>query len=479
MRHTKRLPGLDWRDSVFWRTALRLALPVAVQNLLISSFALVDTLMVGQLGDVPLAAIGMATQWAWFLNICQFGFCSGATLFYAQYWGVRDEKGIRRVFGTAMAAVMLISLAFTLVCVCAPAWAMSLFNRTPEVVAEGAAYLQIAGFSYIAQTAVSMVGAVLRSTERVKLPMFTACLTTAVNIVLDYGMIFGKLGFSPMGIAGAAWATVLSAWLGLAFILVVSLLQKNILAGPIREFFVFRRAYLAAYFRKACPVAVNEIAWGLGTVVLNLIYSNLGYEYYAAVTIVRTFENLAFALLIGLCSACAIMVGNSVGAGDIEKGVAQSRRFCVLEPALGLLLGGMLILLRKPMIHLFNTGGALSDLTYRSAVLILILYSAHMLTRNIPYITIVGIYRAGGDTATGVRYDMGCLWGLSIPITFVSAFFFKLPFPVVYALMLMSEDYLKTFLCLRYFLSWKWLKPVTEEGRAALVRWRDKHLISQ
>ena len=107
------LPRLQWRDPAFWATALRLALPVAVQNLLISSFALVDTLMVGQLGDVPLSAIGMATQWAWFLNICQFGFCSGATLFYAQYWGVRDVKGIHRVYGTAMTAVMLLSAIFS------------------------------------------------------------------------------------------------------------------------------------------------------------------------------------------------------------------------------------------------------------------------------------------------------------------------------------------------------------------------------
>lgn len=469
------LPRPRWKDPIFWTTALRLALPVAVQNLLISSFALVDTLMVGQLGDVPLSAIGMATQWAWFLNICQFGFCSGATLFYAQYWGVRDEKGIHRVFGTAMTAVMLLSVVFTCICVFAPEGAMMLFNRTPEVVAQGAAYLRIAGLSYVAQTAVNMIGAVLRSTGRVKLPMFTACLTTAINITLDYGMIFGKLGFQAMGIAGAAWATVISSWVGLVFVAGVSVGQRNILVGPVKEFFDFSRDKLAEYMKKAWPVVVNEVAWGLGTVVLNLIYSNLGYEYYAAVTIVRTFENLAFALLIGLCSACAIMVGNSVGAGNIGHGVEHARRFTVLEPALGICLGGVLIAARGPLIHLFNTGGALSELTYSSAVIILILYSAHMITRNIPYITIVGIYRAGGDTSTGVKYDIGCLWLLSIPTTFVTAYLFKLPFPLVYALMLMSEDYVKTWLCLRHFRSWRWLMPVTKEGWEALAAWKDTY----
>ena len=300
---------------------------------------------------------------------------------------------------------------------------------------------------------------------------------SAINLVLDYGLIFGKLGFPALGIAGAAWATAISAWAGLVFLVAVSAVQKNILIGPIREFFDFRLASLAAYFKKANPVVVNEVAWGLGTVVLNLIYSNLGYEYYAAVTIVRTFENLAFALLIGLCSACAIMVGNSVGAGDIEQGVAQSRRFVVMEPALAICLGGVLIAARRPLIHLFNTGGALSEVTYASAVIILILYSGHMITRNIPYITIVGIYRAGGDTATGVKYDMGCLWLLSIPVTFLSAYVFKLPFPVVYALMLMSEDYVKTWLCIRHFKSWRWLMPVTEEGRTALADWKAAHNI--
>jgi putative MATE family efflux protein len=473
----QKLPQLTWRDRTFWATTLRLALPVAVQNLLVSSFSLVDTLMVGQLGDVSLSAIGMATQWAWFLNICQFGFCSGATLFYAQYWGIRDEKGIRRVFGISGLAVFLLSLGFTLVCVLAPVGAISLFNRTPAVVAEGAAYLRIAGWSFIPQMMVSMVGAVLRSTERVKLPMFTAVLTTVLNIGLDYGMIFGKLGFPAMGIVGAAWATVISAWAGLVFLIVVSVIQRNILVGPVQDFFAFRRRDLTEYLRKAWPVVVNEVGWGLGTVVLNLIYSNLGYEYYAAVTIVRSFENLAFAFLIGLCSAAAIMVGNSVGAGDIEKGVLQSRRFLVLQPALAISLGAVLIAARKPLIFLFNTGGALSDLTYRSAVIILILYSAHMITRNIPYITIVGLYRAGGDTSTGVKYDMGCLWGLSIPVTFLAAYVVKLPFPVVYALMLMSEDYVKTALCLRHFFSWRWLSPVTQEGREGLAKWKEKHHI--
>ena len=472
------LPRTRWRDPLFWATALRLALPVAVQNLLISSFALVDTLLVGQLGDVPLSAIGMATQWAWFLSICQFGFCSGAMLFYAQYWGIRDTRGIHRVYGTAMTAVMGLSLIFTGICVLTPVRAMLLFNRTPEVVAQGAAYLRVAGLSYVAQMAVSMIGAVLRSTGRVKLPMFTACLTTALNIVLDYGLIFGKLGLPAMGITGAALATVIASWTGLAFVLLVSAAQKNILFGPVREFFDFRRDKLAEYLQKSFPVVINEVAWGLGTVVLNLIYSNLGYEYYAAVTIVRTFENLAFSLLIGLCSACAIMVGNSIGAGHISQGVEHARRFVVIEPLMGILLGGILIAARHPMISLFNTGGKLSDLSYSSAVIILILYSGHMIARNIPYITIVGIYRAGGDTSTGVKYDMSCLWLLSIPTTFVCAYVLHLPFPVVYALMLMSEDYVKSALCLRHFYSWRWLLPVTEEGREALTRWKSDYSLS-
>ncbi len=472
------LPKPRWRDPVFWSMAMRLALPVAIQNLLISSFALVDTLMVGQLGDVPLSAIGMATQWAWLLNICQFGFCSGATLFYAQYWGIRDVKGIHRVFGIAMSLVMVLSLTFTAICVGAPAWAMALFNRTPEVVAEGAAYLRIAGWSYVAQMAVSMIGALLRSTGRVKLPMVTACLTTVLNIALDYAMIFGKWGFQPMGIAGAAWATAISAWVGLAFVVAVSVWQKNILIGPIQEFFDFNKGMLTEYFQKANPVVINEVAWGMGTVALNLIYSNLGYEYYAAVTIVRTFENIAFSLLIGLCSACAIMVGNSVGAGDIHQGVEQSRRFMVAEPAAAGVLGLVLIALRDPLIHLFNTGGALSEVTYTSAVWILIIYSAHMTIRNIPYIAIVGIYRAGGDTVTGVKYDMGCLWFLSVPVTFLAAYVFHLPFPVVYALMLISEDYFKTWLSIRHFRSWRWLMPVTREGRDALKTWKETYDIA-
>jgi Na+-driven multidrug efflux pump len=150
----------------------------------------------------------------------------------------------------------------------------------------------------------------------------------------------------------------------------------------------------------------------------------------------------------------------------------------VAEPAAAGILGLILIALRDPLIHLFNTSGALSELTYTSAIYILVIYSVHMTIRNIPYITIVGIYRAGGDTVTGVKYDMGCLWFLSIPVTFLAAYVFRLPFPVVYALMLISEDYLKTVLCIRHFRSWRWLMPVTGEGREALVTWKKEYDIA-
>ena len=461
-------------DAGFWRVALRLAIPIALQNLLISSFSLIDTLMVGQLGDVALSAVGMAGQWSWLLNIALFGVISGTSLYISQYWGVRDIDGIHRTYGIALTSALLISAVFTLLGLFLPGGIVSVFNRDPAIIDAGSAYLSIAALSYPAVAMSNILSTVLRSTERVRLPLVVSGFTAVANALFNYTLIFGKFGAPEMGVRGAALATVISSWMGPLLILLISFCQKNILITSPARLFRFKRAQVGAFYRRAAPIILNESLWGLGTLIFNVIFANLGYEYYAAVTIHKTFENIAFVFFVGFCNACSIMVGKSIGAGKIERGVMDSRRFAMIIPAVSVIAGLLIILFRAQLVSIFNMGGNISELTQRTAQTILLIYALELPMRNIPYIMIVGIFRPGGDTVTGMKLDLFSQWLLSIPATFLAAFVLRLPFVAVFATMYLFEDYLKSFLCLRYFISDRWVKPVTEAGKKGYEEYREQ-----
>lgn len=456
----------------FWRSALTLAVPIAVQNLLTSSFVLVDTLMVGQLGDISLAAVGMAGQWSWFLNMVIFGICSGASVFFAQFFGENNKKGIVHTYGIAISSAFLVSLVFLVIGFCLPRGVIRIFNQTPAVLDEGSQYLKIAVFSYPAVMLNMIVCNVLRSTGRVKLPMYVAFFTTIANAILDYGLIFGAFGLPQMGIRGAALATVISAWLGpISIYGVMAFVKDDILYAPIREMFGFTKQMVHDFFKKALPVVLNESLWGLGTICYNIIFSNLGYEYSAAVTILRTFENIAFSFFAGLSNAGCVLIGQQIGAGNIKHALKDSRRFMVLVPLAGVVIGAFVILFREQLIYLFNSGGTITDKTLQAAMGILIIYGIEIAIKNITYVGVVAIFRSGGDTKTGMKYDLICLWLISLPITFVAAFVLKLPFILVFACSYLFEDYLKAFLCLRFFASKKWIRPVTQTGKQGLQQY--------
>lgn len=451
-------------DMGFWRIALKLAFPVAMQNLLTSSFILVDTIMVGQLGDLSLSAVGMAGQFGWFLNMITFGMCSGAAVFISQYWGAKDTAGIRRTYGIAVVSVCLISALFFVIGLLFPEGVVRIFNREPDVVEAGAAYLRIACWSYLA-TGVNMVFCiVLRSTENVKLPMYVSLVTTVLNAFMDYGLIFGAFGMPEMGIRGAALATVISAWAGPVLILAVSAIQRNMLISPIKELFGFNKRSIAEYYEKATPVIINETLWGLGTLLFSVIFANLGYQYYAAVTIFRTFENISFVFFIGLCSASSIMVGKNVGAGHIKRAVEDSRRFVLFVSLCSVLTGVLIIIFRFQLASVFNLSGSITPETLKLTASLLLVYGIELPMRNLPYILIVGTFRPGGDTRIGMKLDLLSLWLCSVPLTTLAAFVFKLPFIAVFAIMYAAEDYLKAILCVKYYFTYNWLRPVTDQG---------------
>ena len=452
----------------FWKNALRIAIPVAVQNMLFSSFTLIDTLFVSRLGDISLSAVGMSSQWGMLMNITTFGICSGAGVLVSQYWGVKDKKNIHKTLGIALCAALLISLLFFSMSLFVPQAVIGIFNKNPEVISEGKRYISMICFVYPSLVINDVLSTVLRSTERVKLPMYTAVVITGLNTFLDYCMIFGKFGFPEMGVRGAALATVISEWIGTLAIIIISLIERNIIIAPFSSVFSFGKAELKLFFKKAFPVMCNETLWGLGTFVFNVIFANMGYEYYASITILKTFENIAFVFFIGFCSASSVMIGKSVGRGEIKTAVDDSRRFLYLVPFVSAIVGIIAIVFRAPIVNLFDMGDNISELTLSTAKNLIIIYSLDLPFRMLGFTFIVGIFRAGGDTLSAAKFDLGALWLASIPATLIAAYVLKLPFLVCYIVMFIFEDIIKLIFSILHYKKLKWINPVTEEGKKAL-----------
>ena len=444
----------------FWNAVLRLAIPIAFQNLLTSSFTLVDTIMIGQLGEVPLAAVGMAGQWSWLLNIVLFGFMSGASVFIAQYWGTKDMPGIQRTYGLLLVCAAAGGLLFMLVGLCAPGWVLGLFTQEVPVAAEGVAYLQLAALSFPAIALNQTFTTLLRSTEQVKLPMYVTAISVAANAVLNATFIFG-LG---MGVRGAALATAISAWISPLVLFAVALKTRNIMIAPAKRLFHWTGEFIGQFLRISLPVLLNESLWAVGTVGYNILYGNVDTQFYAALTIFRSIENIGFVFFVGLCHACAVLVGKKVGSGLMREAVDDGRRFTFVAIAFSLLVGGGVIALRDVIMLAFNVSATVNA----AAHTIMLCYGLELWLRNIPYILIVGVFRAGGDTRTGLKYDILCVWLLALPLSCLGALVFKWELTTVYLVMLLAEDLPKVLLCLRRFRSRAWLMPVTDQGRQAL-----------
>ena len=457
---------LSIKDRTFWRITLSLAIPIALQNMLSASFSLVDTLMVSQLGDIPLSATGMAGQWTWLFNMMLFGICSGAAVFVSQFWGEKNIKGIHRSTGIALLSGFAVSLVFLLMGLLIPEKIIYIFNKNPHVIEQGAMYLRFACLSYPALAISNILCSTLRSVESPKLPMIVSGISAALNALLNYILIFPM----NLGVKGAAIATALSAWSCPIMIILISIVKKNILRTSLRNYLAFNFSLVAEFFKKAMPVIINETMWGAGTVAYNVIFANIGYEEYAAITIVKTFENFSFCFFLGLCTACCIMVGKQIGAGEIKEGYRDSKRFMLIFPIVSAIVGGSVILLRRSLVSLFNLSSGISQYTMETAEWILVIFGAWIIIRNFSYLTVVGIFRPGGDTSFGMLVELLVLWCFAVPMTFVAANVLHLPFLLVYMIMYLCEDIPKAFIFIPHWRSGKWIKPVTDAGRDALKK---------
>ncbi len=443
----------------FWKTAVLLALPIALQNLLISSAALIDTVMIVPLGNVAVAGVGVAGRFSFLLNVMAFGFCSGSATLISQFWGAKDEKGIRRSYGVALLFSMILAALYACLLRFVPEFCVSLFGPEPAPATAAAEYLRIYAFGvpFLMYSQVSC--AALRATEKVSVPLLSSLAAGITNTSLNYCLIRGNLGFPALGLRGAAVATVCSAAVQAVIVFCALQFGRNAVRAPFAQYFSFSKKFIAKFVRTAAPVFANEILWAIGTNVYVMVLARQGTEDYSGYTIYETVQQLFFVFFVGICHAAAIMVGKAVGRGDAEEGYETAKRFLVLTPLTGVVMGGLLVLTRYPILSLLDieTEGARA-----TAAALLFVYGFWIAVRMISYTAICGVFRAGGDTQSGCIMDMLCLYGVGIPAVLIAGLLLKLPFVAIVAVMFVAEDIPKTVLCLRHFLRRKWIRQLTK-----------------
>ena len=450
----------DLFDRSFWAAALPLVIPIALQNLLMTSFRLVDTLMVGRLGDVSIAAVGLA-GWASFLvELLAFGMSSGAAVFVAQYHGANNKEGILRTYGMMLGFMVPLGLIFTIGVGAFPGFVMRLFTDDPALISEGIRYLKFACVSYLSLTINLAISTMLRCTESVKIPMITSGISAGLNAILNYIFIFGELGLPAMGVAGAGLATAISSLINPILMMIISASKKTVVIAPLKQIFALKGFY-KTFWSRAMPVLLNEFFWSISVVGINMVLGRMGTDNYAALTVERTIEGLAFVFFVGVCNACNILVGKSIGAGDIEQGKAYSRRFLGLAPLMGAALGLIIVSLRYPLIGLFD----LSETAKHTARTLLVIFSIDAAVRYIPYIEVVGIFRAGGETRFGLLTDVISQYVFIVPTVVLCGLVWKLPFITTYILMLVADDVSKLAITLPYYKTMRWIKPIQQTDR--------------
>jgi len=435
---------------------LSIAIPLTLQNLLFSSFTLIDTVMVGKLGDLPLAAVGMAGKWSWFLNIVLFGCTSGAAVFIAQYFGAGDHKGIHRTYGLMSMLSLGSGLLFMALALLMPETIVSMFTKDPQAIETASVYLRCIAVSYPFQALAKSAATLLQSTQRVVIPFIGAACSVSTNIVLNALLIFGLCGFPALGVAGAAIASAVAAVVNALVIYGFGFAKRTMLRAPLSEMMDISRSFVREYVHIGAPAMFNETIWALSILIYSAIFGHMSTEAYAAITVVKSIEDLSCVAVFGMCSACAVMICSYVGQGRYDQAKACARYHIVLVTTMSAVIGGALILGRGAIMSLFGV----SDAVRADSMAVLMIYGAEMALRNIPLMLVVGTFRAGGDTRYGLIVDAFSAYLIGIPVTAFAGLVLHLSVPATYAIMYCVEDGLKTIIYGRHFFSNKWIKPV-------------------
>ncbi len=455
---------ITWRE--FGSRLLFLALPIAIQNLLTTTASMVDTIMIGSVGELAVAAVGICSQIGSLLFNLYWGFVSGAVLFLTQYRGANDHKGFNRVVGYTLVFAGGIGLLFGIANVVFPEFVLGIYTDKADIVRLATPYMRIVGVTYPLQVLAAIVSMMLKSTERVKVPLVAAVISLLVNFGVNYTLIYGQFGMPELGITGAAIGTLLSCILNLLILLVFLLKERKAMSISVREICSFDKRFTKEYFVKLSPILMNEIFYGVGQMMINVVMGHQDESAIAAMAAFRVCEGFVYAFFGGLANATSVVVGNEIGAGRLHRGYSFGIRSMCVCPIITFVVVLTCFIFHNPLFTLF--GLEAQAIFYGKYMLLIFLFFGTV--RTCCYI-MNECFRTGGETVYGTVLELCGLFLLSVPATWVTGMVFKLPFLAVFAFVY-TDELMRLFAMTPYMRKGKWIKPMTELGRANLEEFK-------
>ena len=450
----------QWKP--FLSAVCAIAIPVALQNLLTNTGSIVDTMMIASLGEQSVAAVGLCEQFSILVFSCYWGFVSGGMMFISQYFGANDEAGMERSYGLMTAVCLFVAITASVLAVCFPHAVMSIYTDKPAIQAIGEDYVRIVGFAFPFNVLAVCSAGLLRATGHAKYPLYSSVMAVIVNVCLNYVLIYGRFGLPALGVKGAAIATVVSG--------VINFLSNHIFAKVHRirylfafsAFFRWTKDFVRYFMKKIFPILCNEVMIGVSGSLISIIFGRQQEEAIAAFAVISVLEGIYLAFFSGYSNAAGIMIGNSVGAGRLKEAYSYAPRFVILCALIIAAIDVPILIFRVPLLSALGLSGT----SLRIGEGILWIFAGIFIIRMNNWL-LNDMFRAGGDSVYGTVCELTFMYLFVLPLLYVSAFVWALPFILLFAVRY-SDELIRIFMMLFHMRSGKWIKPVTPEGRAAV-----------
>ena len=445
-------------NRTFYGKLKKLAAPIAFQSLMLAAVAAADALMLGGVAQNEMTAVSLATQIQFVQNMFIMSATAAGAILGAQYWGKGDRETVRKIFHIMLRWCGAISFIFFTACEIFPELLMRLFSHDPPIIEIGSAYLRIAGWSYFLSGVSQCYLTTMKVTDHVQPSAWISSTAVIINIVMNAILIFGLFGLQPMNARGAALATTLARSAELILCLGISR-GKTYIRPRGWKCFLERQRELNADFRRQClPLLGGGLLWGVGFTSYTAIMGHMGTDAAAANAVAAVVRDLNCCICNGVASAAGIMVGNELGAGNLEKGKAYGIRLKNLSYVIGFAAMTVVLGLTPLVVRMV----ILTDEARQYLTGMMIIMAVYMIGRCVNTITINGVLDGGGDTVFDMYSLAVSMWGIAIPLALLGAFVFHWPVLAVYACTCLDEVGKIPWVMIR-FRKYKWVKNLTRD----------------
>ena len=446
------------KDKPFYKAFFSMTAIIAMQNLITFAVNLADNIMIGGYSQDALSGVAMVNQIQFLLQMIIGGIGNGISVLGAQYWGKKQVEPIRRVVSIGMVLALVASVAMTLVAYFFPDQTLSLLTNEQAVISEGSKYLVIVCLSYVLFAITNVLLASLRSVETVRIGFVVSLTALAVNIVLNYGLIYGRLGMPELGVEGAAIATLASRTVEFLVVIVYVFFLDRKIRWKAKDMPHLDKALFRDYIRVGLPLILSSSIWGLAMSAQTAILGRMGEETIAANSIATTIFQVVTVACYGSASASGVIIGKCVGEGDIPRVKGYSKTLQIIFVCIGILTGIVLWSCKDLIISLYS----ITEETKVLAGQFITVLSVTVVGTSYQCACLTGIVTGGGDTRFVLINDLIHQWLVVIPAAFLSAFVIHAPLWVTFAC-LKSDQVLKCFVAIFKVNRYRWIRVLTRE----------------